>query len=110
MNPKFYVPKEVAILLKENGYPQTGTDFYQDLSNTSHPQLVAIPTYMEVLDWYLQKDVTIGVEWSYKDDEKVWKAQAGINDFVTDSSYYTTPYGALSEIFLILSNYAKYYS
>lgn len=109
MNSKYYVSKEIAILLKENGYPQTGTDFYQDLSDTSHPQLVAIPTYMEVLDWYLQKDIPIGIEWNYINNKRVWIAKAEINDSIITVSYYT-PYDALDGIFLMLLDYAKYYS
>lgn len=110
MDSKFYVRREVAMLLKKNGYPQKGTDFYWDSSNTSSPSLVAVPTFAEVCEWFRKKGILISIEWfinefDNKEDKSVfWKSQAFINEHIEYSENEKTPYDAINDLFIKILN------
>lgn len=80
MNAKFFVPYQTAKLLKEKGYPQAEEDWYwywyyggkrqmlidnattdllRQTMGFNGVEIIAAPTYHEVLDWLYEKKICI---------------------------------------------------
>ncbi len=70
MDAKFFVPYETAKLLKEKGFPQEIDKIFFDgrivtrnigIKHMDTLNIVAAPTYHEVLDWLESKEIYVSV-------------------------------------------------
>lgn len=70
MDAKFYVPYETARQLRVKGYPQSTDTWYAETAKgvrtynkpSAKYESIARPTYHEVLDWILKKNIAISVD------------------------------------------------
>lgn len=81
MKDKFYVPFQIAEMLKDKGYPQDFAHndalytlpeggFYWALDvdlarRRSEGEPILAPTYCDVLDWFEEKGIMIGTEYDF---------------------------------------------
>lgn len=111
MNPKFLIKPEIAILLKKNGYPQEGAEYYFDIylnktfswrekKEINENTDVALPSYMELFDWLIKEEHPISVDWTYASDDRIiWDGNSlDKYDRVIYSDIRPTPYEVIEEL------------
>lgn len=89
MKDKFYVPFQIAEMLKEKGYPQDfahndalyalpNGEFYWALDvdiarRRSEGEPILAPTYPDVLDWFEEKGIMIGTDYYFETER--WRVE-----------------------------------
>ena len=110
MNPKFLIKPEIALLLKKNGYPQEGADYYFDsyLNKTfswrekkeiNENTDIALPSYIELLDWLWNEGHPISIDWTPIKNHFTWDGNTlDNNEEIIYSEIYHTPYKVIEEL------------
>ena len=103
MKREFYVSDEVAIQLRQKGFPQEESDIRLDDGT-------AVPSYMEVHEWFRLKGICIDINSSWFTDEKMWDCTTNYteSDGTVVSLYsgiWVTPNMAMENIIKKILNY-----
>lgn len=105
MKREFYVSDEVAIQLRQKGYPQEETDI-RLVDGT------AVPSYMEVHEWFRLKGICIDINSSWFTEVDVWDCTTNYSTSDGDvvslySDVWETPNLAMEKIIKKILNYEK---
>lgn len=108
MKRELLIHNEIALILKKNGYPQEGAEYYFDYylnkifswreKKMINPETdIALPSYIEVFNWLLKEGHPICIDWTVG-AHIIWDGNTLNNGEIIYSNIYSTPYEVVEEL------------